>query len=70
MRCMYLDGSGRQCPAEALDGQEFCAPHTRILDPEWPDSGSRYPLLYRLAALALLLIFLFNAWQTLRSWLN
>ena len=70
MRCMHLDRSGWQCPAEALEGTEFCADHTRFLDSEASESRSRYPFLYRLAALALLLLFLLNAYQTVLSWLG
>ena len=55
---------------EVLERAEFCADHTRFLDPEWPESRSRYPLRYRLAALALLLLFLFEGYQTVLSWLG
>ena len=67
---MHLNRSGWQCPAEALEGTEFCADHTRFLDSEPSESPSRYPHLYRLAALALLLLFLLNAYQTVLSWLG
>ena len=70
MRCVHLDRSGWQCPREARERAEFCADHTRFLDPEWPESRSRYPLRYRLAALALLLLFLFEGYQTVLSWLG
>jgi len=55
---------------EARERSEFCPDHTRFLDPEWPEPRSRYPFRYRLAALALLLLFLFEAYQTVRSWLG
>ena len=67
MRCMHLDRSGRQCPAEAREGTQFCPDHTPFSDPEHESSGR--PLVYRLAALALLLIFLYNYYQTVLGWL-
>ncbi len=74
MRCLHLNRSGWQCPAETVEGSDFCADHLSIPDsiPD-PDNGKakgRIPYIYRLAALALLLIFLFNAYQTLRQWLE
>lgn len=68
MRCMHLDSSGLQCPLEAVEGAEFCADHTRFVD---PDSGSNQgaSLLYRLTALALLLLFLYNYYQIVLGWL-
>lgn len=74
MRCMHLDRGGRQCPFEALEGKEFCADHSPLIyadgDAEWPEPKTNRPLLYRLAAWILLLIFLLNAYQTLRAWLG
>ena len=64
---MHLDRSGWQCPAEAREGTEFCADHTPFLDPEHESSGR--PLVYRLVALALLLIFLYNYYQIVLGWL-
>ena len=37
---------------------------------EETEPNSDRPLLYRLAAFVLLLIFLFNAYQTVRAWLG
>ena len=70
MRCVYLNRRGEQCPAEAVDGNEFCADHRPFLDAEETEPKNARPLLYRLAALVLLLIFLFNAYQTVRAWLG
>jgi len=68
VRCMHLDRSGWQCPMEAVEGTEFCADHTRFLDPDnEPYKGT--PLLYRLTALALLLVFLYNYYQIVLGWL-
>ena len=66
---MHLAQSGRQCPLEALEGTEFCADHTRFLEAE-NESGSHTPLVYRLTALALLLLFLYNYYQIVLGWLN
>jgi len=76
MRCVHLNRIGEQCRDQALEGRQFCAYHSRILEDYDPDrtmqtlSGkregmSRFPLIYRLAALALLLLFLVNACHTL-----
>ena len=84
MRCVHLNRVGEQCRDQALEGRQLCAFHARILEDLEDDdldsrqeaaSGrreglSRFPLLYRLAALALLLIFLMDAFGALRSWLK
>lgn len=70
MRCMHLDRGGWQCPAEALEGRDFCVDHLPVLEAAWLEHSRRYPLPYRLAALVLLLIFLLNAYQTVSSWLG
>lgn len=70
MRCVHLNRQGEQCRDRALEGKDFCAYHYRILEGEEPEDTSRFPLIYRMAALALLLIFLFQAYQTLRAWLG
>ena len=70
MRCLYLYRSGDQCPYRAMEGSDFCADHLPVPEPEMASSPSGRPLLYRLAALILLLIFLMNAYQTLRQWLG
>ena len=69
MRCMHLEQSGWQCPMEAVEGTEFCADHTRFLDPD-NEPDKRTPLVYRLTALALLLIFLYNYYQIVLGWLG
>ena len=68
VRCMHLDESGWQCPLEAVEGTQLCADHTRFLDPD-SEPSQRTPLLYRLTALALLLIFLYNYYQIVLGWL-
>lgn len=81
MRCLHLNRVGEQCRDQALEGHQLCAFHARILEddelelrrePAFENSArrSRIPLIYRLAALALLLIFLFDAFGSLRSWLR
>ena len=67
VRCMHLDRRGWQCSAEALEGSAFCAVHRPFIDAVETEPKSGRPLLYRLAAFALLLIFLFNAYQTVRA---
>lgn len=70
VRCVYLDSGGRQCPAVAIAGGEFCAAHQRVRESEMTESNSPRPLLYRLAALFLLLMFLMNAYQMIQEWLG
>ena len=81
MRCVHLNRVGEQCRDQALEGRQLCPFHARILEDEDPDvrleagSGhreatSRFPLIYRLAALGLLLLFLFDAYRALRTWLG
>jgi hypothetical protein len=64
---MHLDRNGWQCPLEAREGTQLCPDHTPVLEPE-PESSGR-PLIYRLAALALLLVFLYNYYQIVLGWL-
>ncbi|MBI4480418.1 MAG: hypothetical protein HY651_10385 [Acidobacteria bacterium] len=80
MRCVHLNRVGEQCRDQALEGRQLCAFHSRILEDDDPaarqeaDSGgeksSGFPLIYRLAALVLLLIFLLEAFDPIRSWLG
>ena len=70
MRCVHLNRIGEQCRDQALEGKDFCAYHCRILEGEEPEEKSPFPLIYRLAALALLLIFLISAYQRVRTWLG
>jgi hypothetical protein len=81
VRCVHLNRVGDQCRDQALEGRQLCAFHARILeddDPEMRREGvsgrregiSRFPLIYRLAALALLLLFLLDGFRVLRSWLG
>ena len=71
VRCLHLSRSGWQCPAEAIEGSDFCADHTpvpdSVLNPDGAGEGSRRPYIYQLAAFLLLLIFLMNYYQTLRQ---
>ena len=69
MRCLHLDQSGGQCPWKPVEGTDLCADHTRFLE---PDSGTenRTPLVYRLTAFALLLIFLYSYYQIVLGWLD
>ena len=81
MRCVHLNRVGEQCRDQALEGRQLCAFHARILEDDDLDSRqeaasgrrqglSRFPLIYRLAALTLLLIFVMEAFGALRSWLD
>jgi hypothetical protein len=64
---MHLYRNGRQCVAEARQGAQLCADHTPLPEPEHESNGR--PLVYRLAALALLLIFLYSYYQSVLGWL-
>ena len=80
MRCVHLNRAGEQCRDPALEDSQLCPYHARILEDHDPDgrleviegSGrtSRFPLIYRLAAIALLLLFLLQGYQTVLSWLR
>jgi len=81
VRCVHLNRVGEQCRDQALEGRQLCAFHSRILEDDDPEirreavSGrregtSRFPLIYRVAALVLLLIFLLEAFEPIRSWLG
>ena len=79
MRCVRLNRIGEQCTDQALAGKKYCPYHSRILEDHDPDlrldalAGSRvsrFPVVYRLAAIALLLIFLYAAFQTSLRWLS
>ncbi|MBI3933999.1 MAG: hypothetical protein HY316_04855 [Acidobacteria bacterium] len=81
MRCVHLNRVGDQCRDQALEGRQMCAFHSRILEDADPEegmetasgrrqAGSRFPMIYRLAALVLLLIFLLDAFGSIRSWLG
>jgi hypothetical protein len=63
---MHLDDSGRQCPMEAVEETQLCAAHTRFVDLD-NEPSRRTPLLYRLVALVLLLLFLYNYYQIVLS---
>ena len=70
MRCVHLNRLGRQCSAEAFPEDVFCIRHlpgqkTGSLEPT-----NRLRALYRLVALFLLFIFIFNAYQTVLGWLG
>ncbi len=70
MRCVHLNRLGRQCPAEALPEDMFCAAHSPDRELESPEPDERRPGIYRLVALLMLLIFLFNAYQTVLGWMG
>ena len=81
MRCVHLNRVGDQCRDQALEGRQLCAFHSRILedfDPEEAsevtsgrsESRSRFPMIYRLAALILLLLILLDTFGSIRSWLG
>ncbi len=81
MRCVHLNRVGEQCRDQALEGSHLCPYHARILEGDDPDQRfealearrertSRFPLIYRLAAAALLLLFVLQAYQTILSWLG
>ena len=77
MRCVHLSRAGEQCRDQALEGRELCAYHARMLEDYDIDSGSserrpasRFPLIYRVAAALLLLLFAMQAYQTVLSWLG
>ncbi len=70
LRCVHLNRLGRQCPSEALPEDVFCAAHSPDRELESPEPDNRRPSIYRLVALLLLLIFLFNAYQTVLGWLG
>lgn len=53
-----------------MEGRDFCEAHRSIPDPDIAEGKGRIPYIYRLAALVLLLMFLFNAYQTFRQWLE
>ena len=81
MRCVHLNRVGDQCLDQALAERQFCAYHARMLedyDPEETghvrsdhrESKSRFPVIYRLAALILLLLILFDTFGSIRTWLD
>ncbi|MBI2819158.1 MAG: hypothetical protein HYX73_04195 [Acidobacteria bacterium] len=81
MRCVHLNRVGDQCRDQALEGRQLCAFHSRILEDDDPEgqmeatSGrregtSRFPMIYRLAALILLLLILLDTFGSIRSWLD
>ena len=75
MRCIHLNRVGEQCRDQAIQGSELCAYHAGILedrvlgadDTESSQRRPRFPLLYRIAAALLLLLFLIEIMQNLRS---
>lgn len=61
--CLHIDPSGRRCRAPAAEGSIYCPHHD-------PDSAVPSPLRlwsFRLAALFLLLFFLFELYLNLRE---
>lgn len=81
MRCVHLNRVGDQCPDQALQGRQLCAFHSRMLEDYDPEAAgeatsartehrSRFPMIYRLAALILLLILLMETFGSIRTWLD
>ncbi len=79
VRCVRLNRIGEQCRDQTLEGRRLCSYHSRILEDHDPDRRlealagsriSRFPVVYRLATIALLLIFLYAAFQTALRWLG
>ncbi|MBI4460281.1 MAG: hypothetical protein HY648_09525 [Acidobacteria bacterium] len=65
-RCIHIDPQGAQCSARALTGTQFCPDHLPLVEEE-PRLGGGLPLRYRLAALALLLMILWNIYEAVRA---
>ena len=70
MRCVHLNRLGRRCSAEALPEDVFCAAHSPDRELGSPEPDNSRPAIYRVVAFLLLLIFLFNAYQTVLEWLG
>jgi hypothetical protein len=81
VRCVHLNRVGDQCPDRALEGRQLCAFHARMLEDYDPETAaettssrsehrSRFPMIYRLAALILLLLILLNTFGSIRTWLD
>jgi hypothetical protein len=81
VRCVHINRVGDQCRDQALEGRQLCAFHARILediDPEErmdaasgrSESRSRFPMIYRLAALILLLLMLLDTFGSIRTWMG
>ena len=81
MRCVHLNRVGEQCRDQALEGSQLCPYHARILEDDDPDRRlevlesrsertSRFPLIYRIVAALLLLLFALQGYQTVLSWLG
>jgi hypothetical protein len=81
MRCAHINRIGEQCRGQVVINSRFCAYHAGILEgrsssaldeeDELPARRrSRFPLIYRIAAGLLLLMFLLEFAQNIRGWLN
>jgi hypothetical protein len=81
MRCTQINRVGEQCRGQAVAGSELCAFHAGILegrtssaldddDVHQPRRQSRFPLIYRVAAGLLLLIFALEIARTVRGWFH
>jgi len=55
MRCLYIDGEGRQCPLHAVDGAEFCDVHLPVPVAEEPAELPRFYRVVRRTFAALML---------------
>ena len=53
-----------------MPGKDFCADHHPILRILTPEANPNRPLIYRIAALVLLFIFLYNGYRILMQWMR
>jgi hypothetical protein len=81
MRCSQINRVGEQCRGQAVAGSGLCAFHAGILEDrssgaldedhaDAPRPRSRFPLIYRIAAGLLLLIFLLEFGQLIKGWFD
>jgi hypothetical protein len=77
---VHLNRLGDQCLDQALPDRQLCAFHARMLEdyddetegrsPERNETKSRFPIVYRLAALVVLLLILMETFGSIRTWLD
>ena len=85
MRCTHLNRVSEQCQGQTVAGSTLCAYHAGILEGRSASSldeesdaprgrRSRFPLIYRIAAALLALIFLLPFFETVKhavqGWFN
>lgn len=79
MQCTQINRVGEQCRGQAVAGSQLCAFHAGILQGRAAGGGddtreyrtgrqSRFPLIYRIAAGLLLVIFILELAQLIRDW--